>query len=118
MAANTTGTTSGQIIYVNCHAQVHIRDCSFKTMMDNGVYANHIDVYNNAAAMIEKATAVYVYEGTKFYGDPTFQAFKNTSNTDWEVNNGHLVYIADGYKLEAAPIADGDTYAWYTVVAE
>lgn len=118
MLTNTTGTTTGHIIYANCHAQVHVKNCSFKTMMDNGVYANHIDVNMNAAAMIEKATAVYVYEGTKFYGDPTFQAFKNVDNTDWEEKGGHLISIADGYKLEAAPIADGDTYAWYTVVAE
>jgi len=88
--------------------------------MENGVYANHIDVYNNASRGGEnydgKATAVYVYEGTKFYGDPTYQAFKNSENSDWEVRGGNLVFIEDGCELEAAAVVDGDAYAWYTVV--
>jgi len=114
--------TSGHAIYVTCHGQVHIRNCTFDLVMENGVYANPFDVYNNASDGVGdgtgKATAVYVYEGTKFYGDPTYQAWKDAVNVDWEVNGGYQVYIADGYKLEAAPIAAGDTYAWYTVVAE
>ncbi len=114
--------TSGHAIYVTCHGQVHIRNCTFDLVMENGVYANPFDVYNNASDGVGdgsgSATVVYVYEGTKFYGDPTYQAWKDAVNTDWEVNGGIRVYIADGYNLEAAPIADGDTYAWYTVVAE
>lgn len=114
--------TSGHAIYVNCHGQVHIRNCTFDLVMENGVYANPFDVNNNASDGVGdgsgSATVVYVYEGTKFYGDPTYQAWKDAVNADWEVNGGIRVYIADGYKLETAPIADGDTYAWYTVVAE
>ena len=108
------GGTEGQILHVLCGAEVNLYGCSFKIMMDNGVYANHIDVYNWA-----KNAVVNVYAGTSFYGDPTMQAFKNMTNSDWLGGAApQHVFIPVGYKLEAAEIAEGDTYAWYTVVAE
>lgn len=110
--AITGGGTAGQILHVLCGAEVNLYNCKFKIMMDNGVYANHIDVYNWA-----KNAVVNVYEGTSFYGDPTMQAFKNMTNSDWLGGAApQHVFIPDGYELEAAEIAEGDTYAWYTVV--
>ncbi len=112
-STNTSGGTEGQVIYSLCKSEVNLYNCSFKIMMANGVYANHIDVYNAA-----KEAIVNVYEGTAFYGDPTWQAFKNQVNVDWKPGAGQVrhVFIPEGYELAEGTKAEGDTYAWYTVV--
>ena len=107
--------TKGHAIQVVCGGELNLYNTSFNIMMDNGVYSNPIDVYNQTVQGV-----VNVYEGTTFYGDPTYQPFKHEQNGDWGGLEDYtqFVFIADGYELEAAEIKDGDTYPWYTVVAK